>query len=93
MSNRRANKIKPNPFGLIKHETFSVKGRTLSKGTEVKISGERGRFRFVEAIESPSGKLWLDFIGGPAGAEKWRSFDPSRIRTVHRINRTRKNLA
>ncbi|WP_084043315.1 DUF7246 family protein [Mycobacterium avium] len=50
-----------------------VHGRELVPGTEVSISGERGRFRFVGATTSAN-RLVLDFIGGPAGHECWRSF-------------------
>jgi hypothetical protein len=92
MSVRKAKKLQANPFGIITLPTFEANGRKLVKGTEVKIAGERGRFRFVEAVQTPTGKLWLDFIGGPSGAEKWRSFDPSRVKTVHRVNRTRANI-
>lgn len=64
-------------------------GRELLPGTEVSISGERGRFRFVSATTTSANRLVLDFIGGPAGHECWRSFYPERVKTVHRINRTR----
>jgi hypothetical protein len=71
---------------------YVVNRRTLRRGTEVSIRGERGRFRFLGAVETSTGALWLDFIGGPAKAEKWRSFHPDRVRRVHRINKTRANL-
>ncbi|ALF00512.1 hypothetical protein SEA_BOOSTSEASON_78 [Mycobacterium phage BoostSeason] len=70
-----------------------VHGRTLEPGTEVSIRGERGRFRYMRATTTSAGRLVLDFIGGPAGHEAWRSFYPERIRTVHRINKTRRNAA
>lgn len=76
----------------VKHTEYVVKRRKLRVGTEVSIRGERGRFRFVQAVETPSGAVWLDFIGGPAKAEKWRSFKPEQVRRVHRINKTRANL-
>lgn len=79
--------------GWIKHTDFVVNRRVLRVGTEVSIRGERGRFRFLRAVETPAGAVWLDFIGGPAKAEKWRSFHPERVRRVHRINKTRANLA
>jgi hypothetical protein len=34
----------------------------------------------------------FDFIGGAAGDECWRSFYRERVKTVHRINRTRQNV-
>ncbi|QBP31659.1 hypothetical protein SEA_NIKLAS_77 [Mycobacterium Phage Niklas] len=70
-----------------------VHGRTLTPGTEVSIRGERGRFRFRSASLTSSGRITCDFIGGPAGHEQWRSFYPERIRTVHRITRTRANAS
>jgi hypothetical protein len=65
--------------------------RKLEVGTEVTISGERGRFRFVKSTTSSAGREVLDFIGGPPGREQWRSFYPERIKRVHRIARTRAN--
>ena len=69
-----------------------VNGRHLAPGTEVSITGERGRFRFVKRVVRDSGVEWLDFWGGPKGHEQLRSFAPSRIRTVHRIAKTNKAL-
>lgn len=68
-----------------------VHGRDLEPGTEVSITGERGRFRFVRATTTSAERIVLDFIGGQAGHECWRSFYPERVKTVHRINRTRRN--
>ncbi|WRQ08333.1 hypothetical protein JDBV13_00085 [Mycobacterium phage june] len=70
-----------------------VHGKVLTPGTEVSVRGERGRFRFVKASTTSTGRQVLDFIGGPAGYEQWRSFYPERIKTVHRIARTRANVA
>ncbi|ASR84821.1 hypothetical protein SEA_HURRICANE_76 [Mycobacterium phage Hurricane] len=70
-----------------------VNGRMLEPGTEVSIKGERGRFRFKSAALTSGGRIVCDFIGGPAGHEQWRSFYPERIRTVHRLTRTRANAA
>lgn len=93
MAQRKAKKITPNPFGLVINDTFKFNGRTLTKGTEVSIRGQRGRFRFVGHVVNPNGNEWLDFIGGKKGCEAWRSFAADDIRTVHRINRTRANVA
>lgn len=70
---------------------YVVNGRHLTPGTEVSIRGERGRFRFVKAVIKDNGTVWLDFIGGPARYQTWRSFYPERVRRVHRINKTRAN--
>lgn len=74
-------------------EAVRVHGRDLTPGTEVTISGERGRYRFVGASTTSSQRLVLDFIGGRAGHECWRSFYPERVKTVHRVNRSRRNCA
>lgn len=68
-----------------------VNGRLLGKGTEVSIRGERGRFRFWNAARTAAGKEVLTFIGGPKGHEAFRSFYAERVKTVHRVNRTRRN--
>lgn len=69
----------------------TANGRTLTPGTEVSISKERGRFRFVNAQYTAAGKLVLNFIGGTPTHEVFRSFYPERVRRVHRIVRTRAN--
>jgi hypothetical protein len=92
MQRRLPNRAGDPSARWIKRDQYVVNRRTLSPGTEVSIRGERGRFRFIQAVETPEGAVWLDFIGGPAKAEKWRSFRPDRIRRVHRINKTRANL-
>ncbi len=69
---------------------FRIHGRELEPDTEVSITGERGRFRFMRATTTSTGQIVLDFIGGVAGHETWRSFYPARVKTVHRINRTRR---
>jgi hypothetical protein len=68
-----------------------VHGRALEPGTEVSITGERGRYRFVSASTTNSGRVVFDFIGGRPGHECWRSFYPERVKTVHRLSRTRAN--
>jgi hypothetical protein len=89
---RRTTRLDPSA-GWIKLNHYQINRRTLKHGTEVSIRGERGRFRFIKAVQTPTGAVWLDFIGGPAKAEKWRSFHPDRVRRVHRINKTRGNRA
>ena len=69
----------------------TVNGRTLLPSTEVSIRGERGRFRFMNAQTTSTGKEVLNFVGGASGHEVFRSFYPERVRTVHRINKTRSN--
>lgn len=62
---------------------IQVNGRWLRVGSEVSITGQRGRFRYTGQSRSSSGRLILHFIGGPPNHEMIRSFYPERIGTVH----------
>jgi len=73
-------------------DEMQINGRNVSKGTELKIKGERGRFRFVLFIVTPKAE-WLDVWGGPKGSECLRSFRLSKVKTVHYKNQTVTNLA
>jgi hypothetical protein len=82
---------KPNDSWIITTE-LQINGRHVSPGTELKIIGERGRFRFVKQVDTGS-VIWIDVYGGPKGAECIRSFYPDRIKTVHYKNKTDYHLA
>jgi hypothetical protein len=71
---------------------LQIHGRNVAKGTELKISGERGRFRFIHIIKTPTTQ-WVDVWGGPKGAEAMRSFYLDRVKTIHYKNKTDQNLA
>ena len=83
---------KPNRDWLVLTE-IQINGRHVIKGTELKISGERGRFRFMKQVTTEKGVTWIDVYGGPKGAECMRSFYPDRIKTVHSKNKTDYHLA
>ena len=70
-----------------------INGRNVSPGTELKIKGVRGRFRFIKHVLTPAGAEWIDVWGGPKGGETWRSFRPDMVKTVHYKNQTVGNLA
>jgi len=72
---------------------IQVNGRHIVKGTELKISGERGRFRFMKYVKTDKDIEWIDVWGGSKGSESIRSFRPDRIKTVHYKNKTDHNLA
>lgn len=72
--------------------TAVAHGRQLVAGTEVSIRRESGRFRFVNSTVTAAGLTVLNFVGGRAGHEAFRSFYPERVKTVHRIVRTRANV-
>jgi len=64
----------------------------LSEGMEITVRGERGRFSFIEHVVSPRGD-WVTCYGpvtGGYGRSQIRSFDPTRIKTVHRNQKARK---
>lgn len=72
---------------------ITINGHTVTPGTELSIKGERGRFRFIKHVSRPDrGTEWIDVWGGPKHSPQLRSFRPDRVRTVHRINTTGKNL-
>jgi hypothetical protein len=71
---------------------IQINGRNVTPNTELSISGERGRFRFIKYVNTGEAE-WIDVWGGPKKSESWRSFRPDRVKTVHFKNRTDANLA
>jgi hypothetical protein len=63
---------KPNAGWIVLTE-IQINGRYVSPGTELKITGERGRFRFMKHVDTGTAD-WIDVWGGPKGAECIRSF-------------------
>lgn len=82
---------KPNDNWIVSTE-IQINGRHVIPGTELKIKGERGRFRFLKHVQTETSE-WIDVIGGPKGTDQWRSFYPDRVKTVHYKNTTDTNLA
>lgn len=77
----------------IEYDSIIINGQTVIPGTELSIKGERGRFRFIKWVRRPGRNTeWIDVWGGPKHAPQLRSFRPERVRTVHRINTTDKNI-
>lgn len=84
----------PRPNENWNYETeIQVNGRHVTPGTELKITGERGRYRFIRLVRTDKDVEWIDVWGGPKGAEQWRSFRAEKIRRVHYKNQTVQNLA
>lgn len=71
-------------------EKIQINGRWVSQGTELSITDERGRFRFIQHVKTPTAE-WIDVIGGYANYKAFRSFRPERVRRVHWKNKTREN--
>lgn len=59
---------------------ITINGRTLERGVELSITGERGRFTFLKINNDGSLNVW----GGRTGHEKLRDFRADRVKTVHR---------
>jgi hypothetical protein len=72
---------------------IQINGRWVYPGTELKITGERGRFRFIKHVITDKGAEWIDVWGGTKNSENWRSFRLEQVKTVHYKNRTVQNLA
>lgn len=83
---------KPNDHWVYEKE-IQINGRNVSPGTELKITGERGRFRFIQHVTNHNGVTWVDVWGGPKGSENCRSFRVERVKRVHYKNQTVENLA
>lgn len=70
---------------------LQVNGRKIVPETELSITGEAGRFRFIRHVKTETSE-WIDVVGGRKGWTMWRSFNQDRIRTVHWKNKTAKNI-
>lgn len=75
----------------INHE-MQINGRHIQVGTELKIEGEWGRFRFIKHVVTPTAE-WVDVWGGMKHREQMRSFRVDKIKRVHYKNTTDKALA
>ena len=71
---------------------MQVNGRHVGVGTELKIQGERGRYRFVKHVKTSDAE-WIDVWGGPKHREQMRSFRSDKIARVHYKNTTQQALA
>lgn len=71
---------------------MQINGRHVEPGTELKIRGERGRFRFIKHVLTAKSE-WIDVWGGPKHGEQWRSFRSDKVQRVHYKNTTDKAMA
>lgn len=84
MQARRAKRGENPSINWIRtHEYMSVTGRWLKPGTEFAVKGSRGRFRFIEHVETPDGKQWISAVGGTKGVQMHRAFRPEIVRRVY----------
>jgi hypothetical protein len=70
---------------------IQINGRNVVVGTELSISDERGRFKFLQHVQTPTAE-WIDVIGGPTGTRMFRSFRSERVRRVHWKNKLRESV-
>lgn len=71
-------------------EEVQINGRNVVAGTELSITSERGRFKFVKHVQTPTAE-WIDVIGGPERYKVFRSFRTDRVKRVHWKNRMRES--
>lgn len=94
----RRKKVIDAPIGPIADWTIKtelqINGRHVSKGTELKIKGERGRFRFIKYVYNPELDVeWIDVWGGPKRMPAMRSFRLEQVQRVHYKNTTQEAKA
>lgn len=83
---RKRSKPKPtNPDWQRLTEIAAAGGRYLRPGVEFRVSGERGRFRFMSYTVTPTA-AWIDSVGPN---KQYRAFRLDRVRTVHVHRRMR----
>ena len=56
-------------------------GRWLRPGVEFAVRGERGRYRFLEHVDTGAAQ-WVSAIGGTKGVRMYRAFAPERVKKV-----------
>lgn len=83
MGRRRKNTTPRANAHWVITEELVINSRRVVRGTELKIRGERGRFRFLKHV-SAGDKEWIDVYGGLKGHEMLRSFPQERVVRVHR---------
>lgn len=85
MQRKPMKKHNPLPSHWVVADSVKVNGRYLTPGTEVRIRGERGRFRFERHVRSTTTE-WIDVRTSDG---RFRAFDVARVKTVHTTKRLR----
>ena len=80
---------RPNDKWEIKTE-LQINGRYVKPGTELKIKGWPGRYRFVKYVKTEVGREWIDVL---TNSDYFRSCSLDMVRTVHSKNKTDEHLA
>lgn len=84
MRKRKYKPLRDNGW-TITTTVIAPSGRHLTPGTELKITGQRGRFRFLRYVDTGKAQ-WIEVIDRD---RKCRFFRLDRVRTVHRTTRMR----
>jgi hypothetical protein len=71
---------------------MQINGRHVKQGTELKIAGWSGRYRFVKYVKTEKGKEWVDVWGGNNKFECFRSCRLEMVKTVHSRNKTDQHM-
>jgi hypothetical protein len=72
----------PMPTHWSASTTAKLRGRNVTPGRLLSITGERGRFTFLRrVVNERTGKEWVDVRQVGTGA--YRAFRPERVRRVH----------
>ena len=69
---------------------LQINGRHVKPGTELKIYGWSGRYRFIKYVKTEKGTEWVDVFGSSG---YFRSCSLEMIKTVHSKNKTSEHLA
>ena len=87
---KKANEISDIHSDWVISEEMQINGRNVVAGTELSITSERGRFKFLKHVQTPTAE-WIDVVGGVANHKSYRSFRPERVRRVHWKNKMRES--
>lgn len=87
---KRSNPIEEVHPDWIISDSIQINGRYVNVGTELSIENERGRFRFLKHVQTPTAE-WIDVVGGATGHKSYRSFRPDRVKRVHWKNKLRES--
>jgi hypothetical protein len=85
---RRKKSIKETPNASahwVVSKEMMINNRHVGAGTELSISGERGRFRFIKHVVNGDIE-WIDVVDK---FKAIRSFRPDRVKRVHYKNKIR----
>lgn len=87
MTRRKKTQHLPHPPGWVVSSECTIHGRHVEYNTELTIRGIRGRVVFRQHVVNGDHE-WIDVLDAN---RHFRSVTLDRVKTVHRINRTRSN--